>query len=130
MVEFKGWISILNATDGEEQSDMLESTIVQIRTLLEPLKGFNQFFDLQALNGTYTLWIGGDHNHDSGYSDSLLALLNQISKIARGSYGVVYLRWPEDRISYNEFKIYRIAKGKVSIEEDKLLSPCTPIIED
>lgn len=130
MIEFNGWVSIFNTTDGEGDSDMLESTVSQIKRLITPMKGFNQFFEVKGLNGTYTLWIGGSHNHDSGYSDSLLDLLNQIAHIAKGSYGVVHVRHPEHKLTYNEFKVYKIAKGKVTIEKDALLSPCNPVIED
>jgi hypothetical protein len=40
------------------------------------------------------------------------------------------MRFAEDELRFNEFIVYKIAKGKVSREVDNILSPCFPVIED
>ena len=130
MVEINGWISIHITTDGENEYGKLEKAIEKIDHFLKPLKLFNQFFKIEALNGYHTLFIGLNHNHENGYYDLIYQLLNEICIIAPGSYGIIYIRNDEDKLDFNKFKIIKIAKGKITIEDDDFLSPCNPIIED
>lgn len=130
MIEVNGWVSIYTTTNGEEKPKVLENSILEINKLLKSFNIINQFFEIKLLNGSYTLFIGLNHNHDNGYSDSVYKLLSEIARIAIGSYGLVYLRLLEDDTNSNNYKIYKLAKGKVTIEVDELLSPCVPVIED
>jgi len=130
MIEINGWISIHITTDGEDNSEKYRNAIEKIDGIVQPLKGFNQFFKIEALNGFYTLFIGLNHNHDNGYNDLILNLSNKVCNIAPGSYGILYIRNDEDKSNFNKFKVLKIAKGKVTIEEDRYISPCNPVIED
>lgn len=128
MIEINGWISINFSTDGEV--GMPDRVILEITRTIDALTEYNQFFKLSSLNGSHFLSIGLYHNHDVGYSDLVYNLLIDICKLAPGTYGIVYIRNDEDVDNYNKFKILKIAKGQLSVEEDHLLSPCNPIIED
>lgn len=129
MIEINGWVSIHITADGEEDSDKLKEVISIINRKIQDIAAFNQFFEIKAMNGCYTLYIGLNHNHDNGYYDSIHQLSNDIGKIAPGSYGLIYVRNDEDFSDFNKFKVLRIAKGVVTNEEDNLISPCSPIIE-
>lgn len=122
MIEFNGWVII----SFRENDD---SNLLAIKNRIEELNIHNQKFELNDFNGNLTLTINGCHNHDNGYSEDIHDFLIQISKIAKDSYGLIYIRLPEHIMKFNEFIIYKLAKGNVSIQEDKLLSPCNPIIE-
>ena len=129
MIEINGWVSIHITADGEEDPDKLKKVISIINRKIQDLAEFNQFFEIKSMNGASTLHIGLNHNHDNGYYKSVYQLLNDIGKIAPGSYGLVHVRNHEDISDFNKFKVLRIAKGIVTNEEDNLISPCSPIIE-
>ncbi|WP_373462624.1 Imm7 family immunity protein [Paenibacillus sp. V4I3] len=42
----------------------------------------------------------------------------------------MYIRDATDKQSHNCFKVYVLARGKVTEKEDMYLSPCNPTIED
>lgn len=130
MIEINGWVTIYTTTDGEGKADELSRIIRQIDKLITPFEILNQILEIKTLNGIPTLFIGINHNHDNGHSDSIHKLLCEIGNIAIGSYGIIHMRYHEDEIDFNTFKILKLAKGRVTIEDDKLLSPCNPIIED
>ena len=53
-----------------------------------------------------------------------------LGKIAEGSYGLLYIWNDEDSRNYNSFIVHRLARGKVQILQDAMLSPVVPILED
>jgi hypothetical protein len=130
MIEIQGWISIATSIDGDQDYDKLPGALDEVKELIKPLNEPGQFFELKAFNFSQILFIGVHSNHDNGYSDEVLDVLIKIGKIAPASFGLVHARWPEHITDYNVYKIYRMARGKVSIEEDTLLSPCNPVIEE
>lgn len=130
MIEINGWVSIHISPDGEGDLETLKKTIQEITHLIEPLVSFNQFFKIEPLNGTYILFIGLNHNHDNGYYDLILKLLDEVGTRASGSYGIVYVRDHDNSSDFNKFKILKIVRGTVTVEDDKFISPCNPIIED
>ena len=128
MIEAQGWISI-SLLEHEEETTSLENVIVKINELVKPFKQFNQYFEVRSMNGSYVLFIGLNHNHNISYDKDVYNLLKEIGKIANGSYGSVYMRFHDDEYKNNEFQIYKLARGQVSVEKDNLLSPCNPTIE-
>lgn len=131
MIEATGWINInISLNDDEHDSKDLYNIVEKIKNFLTPENIFNQVFEIKDLNGNYILFIGLNHNHDNGYSDLILKIISKIGKIASGSYGIVHIRNHDDYKSSNNYKILKLARGKVKIEEDKLISPCRPIIEN
>lgn len=129
MIEIQGWIAI-TLTEHEEETTNLQDVIIKVNMLLKPLNQLNQYFEVKNINGNYLLFIGLCHNHNIDYDKDIYKLLNKIGGLARGSYGLVYIRSHDDVHRYNKFEVYRLAKGRISIKKDNLLSPCIPIIED
>lgn len=130
MIEINGWISLLNDTDGEGSIREFEKKIPLIKEILNIHDSvYNQFCKLVPLNGSYYIYIGINHNHEGDSLIEIRKIISKISSHAIGSYGLLYYRL-HDGENYNKFKILRLSKGKVTIEEDSLLSPCNPLIED
>ena len=128
MIEYNGWISLLNRTDGEGDIESLKKSISRISDLIVGYNEIiNQSFEIKLFNGSYVLFVGGNHNHDSDYSNDLLFLLKKIANITPGSYGVIYIRLPEDGADYNTFKIYKLAKSK-AVSYTHLTLPTTPYV--
>jgi hypothetical protein len=130
MIELIGWLNIQFSTDGEHNFTVEKGIISQIYDLIKPLNGFNHNYELKCINGNNYLYIGINHNHDNEYLDEVKSVFSKIAKLAIGSYGLVYLRQPEDELYFNEFKVIKLNKGEVTIQEDSYLSPCNPKIED
>ena len=124
MIEVNGWVRVVFMDN--EKNDLL-----QIKSLTEKLDKYdNQKAEINHFNGSISIFIGGDHNHNNGYTDDIYDFLNSVGEIAKYSYGLIYIRLSDDADSFNKFKIYKLAKSKVTIEEDTLLSPCNPVIEE
>ena len=130
MIMFNGWLHILEGTSGEEEREETIAVVEKVKNLINPLNRSNEFFHLSSNNGEFMLHIGGSHNHDVRYSEELKYLVQKIGQVAPGSYGLLYIRLPEDQQYWNEYLVYKLAKGKLTIEQDTLLSPCNPVIED
>jgi len=130
MIEFNGWITVYSDSDELDVIVQDKKLITDLENILHEFKAQNQFCEIKMINGFVNLFVGGRHNHDNGYSDDLLKVLQEICEIASESFGIIYVRWPEDEISWNQYKVYQIAKGKITIKDDVYLSPCNPVIED
>jgi len=130
MILFNGWIEISDNPSEMDFDKMNNSIIPKIEEMIKTHQYDNQSIELKRYNYAYFLIIGGGHNHDVGYSSDLKRLMIDIGELTPGSYGIVYVRFPEDDKLYNEFQVYKLAKGKFSIEKDTYLSPCVPIIEN
>ncbi len=130
MIEFNGWLTICSDSDELDVIGLNKKLIADVENIMLEFKAQNQFCEIKEINGFVNLFVGGRHNHDNGYSDDLLKNLEKICEIASESFGIIYVRWPEDEISWNQYKVFQIAKGKVTIKDDVYLSPCNPVIED
>ena len=133
MIDFNGWIEISMNIDPDLDS-MDDGDLKHFFTEMEPhIMEFNnysnQFMDYRALNGNKNYFLSGSHNHVLSYFDDLIALYQLIGKMAPGSFGLLYVRLPEDPIYWNQYRVFRLAKGVLTEHEDRLLSPCQLTIE-
>ncbi|WP_430981149.1 Imm7 family immunity protein [Sphingobacterium faecium] len=85
--------------------------------------------ELKELNGRKYLLIGINHNHNNGMIELVEQLLKNIGLLSKGCYGIVYVRDDESLENVN-FRVIKLARGRVATAEDSLLSPCNPTIED
>lgn len=81
-------------------------------------------------NGEYFIEFSRYANHRSGDVMDLLSLFETVGRIAEGSYGLLYMHDDEDREHYNDFVVYRLARGRVTVFQDSFLSPLIPVVED
>ncbi len=123
MVEYYGWINI---SDNEYESS--EKEINRIITLIkEEINKFdldNRILELKCINGNIVVTIAGAANHKSFDVVEILDFYRNVPKIAKGSYGLLFLL-DDEGASPDTFQIFKIRKGEVIIEDDILLSPCS-----
>ena len=131
MIYYFGWIvlAIDNATEVPSETE-LNSMLSSVDDLLLAYRKNFQLCERRNQNYLETLFISSAHNHDIGYKEDVLNLYKQVGILALGSYGLLYLRLPEDEKINNEFLVYRLAKGVLTEHRDTLLSPCVPTIEN
>jgi Immunity protein 7 len=134
MLNYNGWVQIhMNVDDDLDNID--HSDLTRFFAEIEPHisdfnKYSNRFIEYKEFSWTNNYFIFGMHNHVLTYLDDLMALFETIGKKAPGSFGLLYVRLPEDPIYWNKYRVFRLAKGVVTEHEDTLLSPCRPTIED
>jgi len=130
---YNGWIHIsMNADTDDDKDD--RSDLKAFFDYMEPIvldfnSNHSRFIEHVPLNFANYYYIGGLHNHMLCYFDELLTLYKKIGEIAKGSFGLLYVRLCEDPEDWNQYKVFRMAKGVVTEHEDALLSPCRPTIE-
>ncbi|EKR71261.1 Imm7 family immunity protein [Leptospira noguchii] len=93
-----------------------------------PDRKAQDFVNIQRQNGQICLTMSGLFNHRSAF---VIDILKRIAVIMPGSYGLLYIHNEEDdkgEIDYsNEFVVWKLARGNLTLEKDPFLSPC---IED
>lgn len=126
MIELHGWITIRETykiTD-DENDEVIKSIENEIRNLKYPnLK-------IQTMNGESYVEFSLFSNHKAKDSEDLLLFFEKVGKIAKGSYGLIYLNDDENNEKNNRFQVFRLVRGKVDTFDDKFLSPFIPTIED
>ena len=128
MIYYFGWIDIRFDTESQNNSSGRPGGIHEIKTVIAEYERYIQLCLLKSFNGMDTLTISAFHNHDNSYSDEILALYQKIGELSPESYGLLFVRFPEDVNRNNEFFVYRLAKGSLTKHKDNLLSPCDMII--
>ncbi|WP_421762906.1 Imm7 family immunity protein [Ekhidna sp.] len=130
MVEFHGWFSIQESVDGENEEN-ISSIVDELDQAVASLGSGSSLIDIRPVNGKYYLHLGGSTNHRSEDVREVQGLVNLVSSLAKGSYGILYLRDDEDSEGRdNEFQIIKMARGQIYEEKDVWLSPCNPTIEE
>lgn len=132
MTEYHLWVTIVSKeiSDASSKRVIGTSDLDEIRTLVRVKKDFFSSFHFAKINGLDFLMGGGQSNHRGSVVDDLVSLLVEIADVAPDSYGLLYVRDDEDQRGYqNEFRVWRLVKEKVEECDDKLLSPCIPVIE-
>ncbi|AXT54607.1 hypothetical protein D1815_02145 [Aquimarina sp. AD1] len=131
MIEFNGWAIIRESFREEDDDDELLNLIVtQIEQKISTELDYgNEIYSLKCLNGTYHLSIMVNHNHRV---EHVIDFFKWIAEISKGSYGILYVQDDEDvdRGNENEFKVWRMKKGKVTELNDTYLSPLNPEVEE
>ncbi|MEQ9264015.1 MAG: Imm7 family immunity protein [Balneolaceae bacterium] len=125
MTEYHGWISI--PIDPDEREETIQK-IDLIKDYLKEIDHPHRILIHRPMNGEYYVSLAGRRNHRSEF-EGIEKLLEMLSLNLPEAYGLVYLFDDESEWD-NEFIVYRLARGKISLHEDKLLSPCFPTIMD
>lgn len=134
MVELHGWATIRENYFMDDDTDddvRLDKIIQSIKKHIDTFHWQNGIVDLRAVNGVFHLAVSIFTNHRDTRIDEALGLFQYISRIAPGSYGLLYLNDDEDkRGRENEFVVYVLAKGKLDECKDVYLSPLVPTVEE
>ncbi|MDE6568661.1 MAG: immunity 7 family protein [Lachnospiraceae bacterium] len=126
MVELHSWITIRETYEICDDAD--DARVIQ--NIKQVIQGLNIEVSVKVRNGEYYIEFSLYTNHFSEDVKEYLNFFSEIGKIAKGSYGLLYLRNDEDAIYCNEFQIWRLSRGEVRRFDDKILSPFVPTVED
>lgn len=127
MVELHGWITLRETYEVTDEENF-EVILKQINDEIEKLKYSK--FEIKMVNGEAFIEILLCTNHMSPDVKEIISFYTIVGNVARGSYGLLYLHNDEDKNNYNNFMVYRLARGKVEIFKDNFLSPTVSVIED
>lgn len=131
MVEYYGWVSLSNSayeSDDHEMSLILNklSSFISEHEIEES----QGFIKIHKVNGSNQLLVSGNTNHLSQDVIIIFDLYDYVASLAKGSYGLLYVRNDESQNAFNEFEVFVLARGVIRKEKDLFLSPCVPVIED
>ncbi len=127
MVELHSWITVRETYEICEDAD--DTKIIQnIKQVIQELRYID--VSVKVTNGNYYIEFSLYANHFSADVKEYLSFFSEIGRIAKGSYGLLYLHNDEDIAHCNEFQVWRLSRGEVRKFDDKILSPFVPTVED
>ncbi|GMQ63650.1 Imm7 family immunity protein [Vallitalea maricola] len=130
MYEFHGW-AVIQETPQVIDEENIDDIAKMIEDYIDNLNWESGILKIFAVNGEYQIIVSGLSNHKTQESEELLGVYKYIAKIAPGSYGLLYVKDDEDTKGLdNEFIVYTLVRGNLSIQKDTFLSPFIPIVED
>ena len=128
MLELHGWLTIHDTYGNEDELSDKDLNTINNR-IKEIINSHNCGITLRYANGESFLEVLHCSNHHTAEADEILDVFKEVSKVADGSYGIIYLRDDEDKTCYNEFQVFVFKHGIFTKTKDTLLSPCIPEIE-
>lgn len=129
MYEIHGWVVVSTSTI-EEDDEEKAKVLVDLRHRVAMFSYGNPDVRLLSLNGEDRVTVSALLNHDGPAVLDVLSFYEWIGDAAPGSYGIMFARDDENPLRENQFVVYVMKRGKVTIQSDPFLSPCVPLIED
>jgi hypothetical protein len=127
MFEYHGWITLLPTAEALNDEPPLR--LGEIKNLVDELADY-ALMDLQPMNGTYFIHLGGNPNRSEQHGPALVDLFVKVGQLAPGAYGLLYVYDNEHPEHMQSFRVFRLARGMVTEHADHLLSPVIPTLED
>ncbi|KDO12750.1 Imm7 family immunity protein [Amycolatopsis mediterranei] len=124
MFEYHGWITLRSTAEALDDEPPLR--LGEIQDLVDELAGY-ALMDLQPMNGTYYIHLGGNPNRSGQRGPAVIDLFAKVGRLAPGSYGLLYVHDADHTLS---FRVFRLVRGTVTEHPDHLLSPVIPTLED
>ena len=122
MVTVVGWIHITQFDDGN--SSLIKQEVDRISTEYD--SDINVSCVVQ--NGSLFVFISFLSNHRGSRIDEAINLFELAQKVlSQYSFGILRI-WDDESDDYNQFIVHRLAKGKLEIIKDSILSPCVDIL--
>ena len=134
MFEYHGWVTIRQTAGLDDNDARLRQQVTEIKELLAELGSYG-LLDLRWMNGAPFLHLAGKPNHRGTWGTAILGTFERVGQIAPGSYGLLYVWddevWDDESNQHpNEFRVFKLARGRVTEHPDVLLSPVIPAVED
>lgn len=134
MFEFHGWVVIRVNDDDDADTWILEErrekAIAQLKQAITQVHDNFSFLEITKTgNGQIVLLAHGLRNHRY---QPIIELFQWISvHLPEESYGLLYVHDDEDHLRgfENCFRVWRLALGKLSEEDDPFFSPYIPTVE-
>lgn len=130
MVELHGWITIRETYRAIfEEEEKIDEVVARIKDEINKLSWFKP--EIKTQNGEYFIEFTLFSNRINPQILEVFEFLIRISKLADGSYGLIYLYNDEDvNGKENQFQVFSLARGVIKENTDPFLSPIIPKIED
>jgi len=130
MIELHGWVTIRDTYEAIfEEGDNIDLVVTEIHEKINQLCWFKP--EIKNGNGSRFLHFSHFANRIRPDTEEIFQLFEHIGKIAKGSYGLIYLYDDEDGNGQNNhFQVFSLARGVVKKHVDPFLSPIIPTIED
>lgn len=113
-----GWIRVHEHEDGNVGSFLDFFDSIKSKYLENPN---SLIFKREIVNGGHCIAIMNYRNHGVFFNDAYSVFKNA-EKNLNSSFGI--LRVWDDEKEFNKFDVFRLAKGKLELVEDSILSPC------
>lgn len=127
MFRMQGWVVLHSTTDGDDDFAYLESVANSILAA-DMVLGRVDAVAFETRNGYHVMTVNIVDNHESGRVRLAEALLQNIGTQAPGSYGVLHFRNTD--LAPGNFQRLVMRRGVVTIDDEDLLNPVVPTIED
>lgn len=129
MFEFHGWINLRYHTH-DTNEDLQAQAFEEFKNYILQQK-IEAIYMIKRRNGLDSFVITGLHNHYGNYVENIY---RWVAAKLPGSYGLLFIRDDEDmkagEDNTNQFIVWKLARGVLSKEADRYLSPCISVIED
>ena len=98
-----------------------------IDNLIKKLK----YNELKVIEKNYSRFVQFSvmENHKTERTEEMISMYENITKIATGSYGLLYYLDDEDEVYSDEFRVLVSKKGKCEWKRDENFSPCSIMID-
>ena len=135
MFEFHGWATIRVSYEydvpydpkTDRRSELEAAAIVWIRNAIDRADDHRSLFDVKTTsNGLIVLYAHGLRNHRFR---PVIELFQSVSAQFPSSYGLLYVHDDEADEHGNEFRVWRLARGRFEERADPFLSPYFPTVE-
>ena len=131
MVELHGWALIRESFAIDNEDNNIERIINCLSQEIKKLKIDEKLLRLDYCNGEAFVTATQFANHFSGDIKEIIDFFKRITRIAPGSYGLLYLHNDEDTNGFhNAFQVFVLSKGEFKLQQDPFLSPYIPMVEE
>ncbi len=130
MIELHGWVTIRDTYEAIfEEGDNIDFVVAEIGEKINQLHWFKP--KIKNGNGSPFIQFSNFANRIRPDTEEIFQLFEYIGKVAKGSYGLIYLYDDENTNGQqNHFQVFSLARGVVKKHVDPFLSPIIPTIED
>ena len=130
MITIFGWMEIRSTYLDEDLHPEIDENMIyyEVEKIIDELK----YNEIKLVKKNYTRFIQFNvfENHRSVKTEEILNVFENLSKIATGSYGLLYFLDDEDETYNDEFRVLVSKKGIVDWKNDEIFSPCSKMIEE
>ncbi len=131
MVELHGWALLRESFAIDNEDDHIERIINCLSQEIKKLKIDEKLLRLDYCNGEAFVTATKFANHFSDDIKEIIDFFKRITRIAPGSYGLLYLHNDEDTNGFhNAFQVFVLSKGEFKLQQDPFLSPYIPMVEE
>ena len=130
MITIFAWLEIRSTYLDEDLHPEIDEKMI-FEKIDNSVRGL-KYNGIQVIEKNYSRFIQFSvmENHKTGKSEEMIDLFEYITKIATGSYGLLYYLDDEDNQFGDEFRVLVARKGKCEWKQDVFFSPCSMMLED